>query len=32
MDYWDNALDANAVFVLLRIEITNQLSEIVTFN
>ena len=33
MDYWDDALDTNAVFyVLLRTAITNQLYEIVTFN
>ena len=32
-DYWDNALDANAVFyILLRTSITNQLFEIMTFN
>ena len=33
MDYWDNALDANAVFlVLIRTAITNQLFKIMTFN
>ena len=33
MDYWDNAIDPNAVFyVLLRITIINQPYEIVTFN
>ena len=33
MDYWDNALDANAIFcVLLRSAIRNKLCEIVNFN
>ena len=33
MDYWDNALDVNAVFyVLLKTAITNHLCEMVIFN